>query len=52
MIRRFVFVALAALCAPTTARAGNSYPMVMSLQPVAIQAGTTAELTVRSRYSM
>ncbi len=52
MIRRFVFVALAALCAATTARAGNSYPMVMSLQPVAIQAGTTAELTVRSRYSM
>ncbi len=26
--------------------------MVMSLQPVAIQAGTSAEMTVRSRYSM
>lgn len=30
----------------------TSYPMVMSVQPVAVQAGTTAELTVRSRYSM
>ncbi len=52
MIRRIVFGALAALCAATAARAGNSYPMVMSLQPVAIQAGTSAEMTVRSRYSM
>ena len=52
MIRRIVFGALAALCAATGARAGNSYPMVMSLQPVAIQAGTSAEMTVRSRYSM
>jgi hypothetical protein len=31
---------------------GTSYPMVMSLRPVAIQAGTSAEITVRSRYSM
>ncbi|HEV8066545.1 MAG TPA: hypothetical protein VGP76_02325 [Planctomycetaceae bacterium] len=31
---------------------GTSYPMVMSLRPVAIQAGTTAEMTVHSRYSM
>jgi hypothetical protein len=52
MTRRIVFGALAALCAATAARAGNSYPMVMSLQPVAIQAGTSAEMTVRSRYSM
>src|SRR5580692_2470282 len=52
MIRRIVFGALAAFCAATGARAGNSYPMVMSLQPVAIQAGTSAEMTVRSRYSM
>jgi hypothetical protein len=52
MIRRIVFGALAALCAATGARAGNSYPMVMSLQPVAIQAGTSADMTVRSRYSM
>ncbi len=52
MIRRIVFGAVAALCAATGARGGNSYPMVMSLQPVAIQAGTSAEMTVRSRYSM
>ena len=29
-----------------------SYPMVMSLKPVAIQAGTTSECEVQSRYSM
>src|ERR1700733_14980281 len=42
---------LAALYAPP-AFAGTSYPMVMSLRPVAVQAGTTADLTVHSRYSM
>ncbi|MEC7566051.1 MAG: PPC domain-containing protein [Planctomycetota bacterium] len=30
----------------------TSYPMLMTLQPVAIQVGTTAELEVKSRYSM
>lgn len=30
----------------------TSYPMVMSLKPVAIQVGTSAELTVQSRYSL
>lgn len=34
------------------AAAQTSYPMVMSLKPVAVQAGTTAECEVQSRYSM
>src|SRR5262245_11181426 len=35
-----------------SAHADTSYPMLMSLRPVAIQAGTAAEVTVSSRYSM
>jgi len=41
------FATSAANCAAQTA-----YPMVMSLRPVALQVGTTAELIVSSRYSM
>jgi hypothetical protein len=37
----------ASRCAAQTA-----YPMLMSLRPVAVQVGTTKELTVSSRYSM
>ena len=33
-------------------QAQTSYPMLMTLQPIAIQIGTTAELEVHSRYSM
>ncbi len=43
-------VLLAACVQPAAAQL--SYPMVMSVKPVAIQQGTTAELTVNSRYSM
>src|SRR5579872_3313002 len=50
---RSLLIAVAALVAWTSSLgAVTSYPMVMSIRPVAIQAGTTAELTVRSRYSM
>jgi hypothetical protein len=52
MIRPLFLAALAGLSLVASAAAGTSYPMVMSLQPVAIQAGTSAEMTVRSRYSM
>jgi hypothetical protein len=52
MIRPTAFASLALLIAGSAAVAGTSYPMVMSLRPVAIQAGTTAEMTVHSRYSM
>ena len=33
-------------------QAQTSYPMLMTLQPIAIQIGTTGELEVQSRYSM
>jgi hypothetical protein len=33
-------------------QAQTSYPMLMTLQPIAIQIGTTGELEVHSRYSM
>src|SRR3954468_9047308 len=32
--------------------AQTAYPMLMSVRPVAVQAGTTAEVTVNSRYTM
>jgi hypothetical protein len=52
MIRLTALAAVTVLIAASTAVAGTSYPMVMSLRPVAIQAGTTAEMTVHSRYTM
>lgn len=35
-----------------SARAQTSYPMVMSLKPVAVQVGTTSECEVQSRYDL
>ena len=32
--------------------AETAYPMLMSLRPVAVQAGQAAEVEVKSRYSM
>ncbi|HEV8003648.1 MAG TPA: hypothetical protein VGP63_27535 [Planctomycetaceae bacterium] len=52
MIRTTALAAVTVLIAASTSAAGTSYPMVMSLRPVAIQAGTTAEMTVHSRYTM
>src|SRR5690242_2570906 len=49
-LRSVVFIAFCTLTA--VARAQTSYPMLMSLDPVAIQVGTTAECTLASRYSM
>ncbi len=40
------------LCGAATAHAEATYPMLMSLQPVAAQVGETSELTVHSRYTM
>jgi hypothetical protein len=34
------------------ARAQMAYPMVMSARPIAIQAGTSSECTIHSRYTM
>src|SRR5262245_61130545 len=42
-----VLGSVASQCAAQTA-----YPMLMSLRPVAVQMGTSAELTVSSRYTM
>jgi hypothetical protein len=36
----------------TVARADTFYPMVMSVAPVAVQAGTTTECAVSARYSL
>src|SRR4051794_20581407 len=40
------------LATSSSASAQISYPMVMSLKPVAIQVGTTTECEVNSRYTM
>ncbi len=46
-----LLLALIALVA-NTARAQTGYPMVMSLKPVAVQIGQSAEVEFQSRYSM
>ena len=54
--QRFFCAALCAAVIPSlsisSALAQTSYPMVMSLKPVAIQVGTTSECEVQSRYTM
>lgn len=40
------------LLSTAAASAQQSYPMLMSLKPVAVQAGTTATCEVQSRYTM
>ena len=52
MFRSFLFTlaAISLWCATVTAQ--TSYPMVMSLKPVAVQIGTTAECEVSSRYTI
>ena len=50
-------IALACLCPvicilAQPIRAQTAYPMLMSLRPVAVQVGQTAEVEVKSRYSM
>jgi hypothetical protein len=47
----FAIASLFAFCA-ATARAQTSYPMLMSLKPVAAQVGQSSEHTINSRYSM
>jgi hypothetical protein len=53
--RSFNFIVLVAVLAwllEGTSHAQTAYPMLMSLRPVAVQAGTTVEALVSSRYSM
>jgi hypothetical protein len=47
-----VVTAVAVLCDGQSVRAQTAYPMLMSVKPVAVQVGTTAEVTVNSRYTM
>lgn len=51
-VARSGIVVLAVLGTVQLARAQTAYPMLMSLRPVAVQAGQTAEVEVKSRYSM
>src|SRR4051812_13197173 len=44
--------AVAVLSGDQRVFAQTAYPMLMSIKPVAVQAGTTAEVTVNSRYTM
>jgi hypothetical protein len=52
----YLFAAMLAICGSaavqSTAFAQTSYPMVMSLNPVAVQAGASGEVEFNSRYSM
>ncbi len=43
---------LALMLMVSTSMAQTSYPMLMTLEPIAIQVGTSAEMVVKSRSSM
>lgn len=43
---------LVAASSPTVVRAQHSYPMVMSLSPIAVQIGATTECEVSARYNL
>ena len=47
-----VGTSLGMLCVASVASAQVSYPMLMSLKPVAVQVGTSSECEVQSRYTM
>lgn len=48
----FALAAFGSLCATVLAQTNNSYPMLMSLKPVAVQIGETTECEVSSRYTL
>ena len=50
-ILNYIILAVA-ITGGSTACAQTSYPMIMSLSPVAAQVGKTSEHTLESRYSM
>jgi len=47
-----LWAAIVLVATATQTHAQTAYPMLMSVRPVAVQAGTTAEVTVSSRYTM
>jgi len=52
LVVRLSIVAACGIAATATSFAQISYPMVMSLKPVAVQVGATTECEVNSRYTM
>jgi len=52
IVKRFAGTLIGLLLFAIGVQAQTSYPMLMTLQPIAIQIGTTGELEVQSRYSM
>lgn len=51
-MRRLIFALALIVSCVHSASAQTAFPMLMSLKPVAVQVGTTSEVTVNSRYSM
>ena len=51
-MRSLIPALVCVLLLPLTASAQTGYPMVMSLKPVAVQAGQSAEVEFNTRYSM
>lgn len=51
-MKQVVFGVFAIVMSGASVSAQISYPMIMSLKPVAVQIGTTSECEVNSRYSM
>ena len=51
-MRRLVLAVSLIVACTQTVSAQTAFPMLMSLKPVAVQIGTTSEVTVNSRYSM
>ena len=49
---RLLVIAVSLVFVSSKAHAQTAFPMLMSLKPVAVQIGTTSEVTVNSRYSM
>ena len=49
---RALVVAAIGLLPASWASAQTAYPMLMSLRPVAVQAGQTAEVIVSTRYNL
>lgn len=51
-MRRLIFAVAMFVACVHSVSAQTAFPMLMSLKPVAVQMGTTSEITVNSRYSM
>lgn len=51
MNRSFLGIVVA-ICLVSVSAGQQSYPMLMSLEPVAVQVGTTSDHVVKSRYTM